>query len=73
MSSVELFSRIDNLVTGITTALALGAIIFGGIGLGGRPKPRGSAGAGLALGASSLLATLFALIVPFLVSASSGL
>lgn len=44
--------------------LALAAIIFGAVGLGGRARPRGAAAAGLALGASSLLFTLLTLSRP---------
>ena len=44
--------------------LGLLAVITGAVGLGGRPRPRGSAAAGLALGASTLLFVLTNVIIP---------
>lgn len=56
-----------DLAFGIGEALlALAATIFGAIGLGGRTRPRGSAAAGLALGASTLVLIVVHTIMPLL-------
>ena len=44
--------------------LAVLAVITGAVGLAGRPRPRGAAAAGLALGASTLLFFLVNVIMP---------
>lgn len=44
--------------------LAVLAVVTGAVGLGGRPRPRGSAAAGLALGTSTLLFFLVNVIMP---------
>lgn len=63
-ASADMRHALNITFTIVEVGLALVAVIFGGVGLGGRPRPRGAAAAGLALGASTLLFTLFNVIAP---------
>lgn len=57
-----------NLAFGVgEVLLALVAVTFGAVGLGGRSRPRGSAAAGLALGVATLLLVSAQFLMPMLV------
>ena len=61
-----LWRALDLAFTSGEIVLALAATIFGAVGLGGRSRPRGSAAAGLALGASTLLLIVVTVLLPWL-------
>ena len=63
-ASVGLQRAVDLTFSVGEVCLALMAVIFGAVGLGGRPRPRGAAAAGLAPGASTLLFFLVNVIMP---------
>lgn len=63
-ASADMRHALNIIFTIAEVGLALVAVISGAVGLGGRPRPRGAAAAGLALGASTLLFTLFNVIAP---------
>src|SRR5690625_5071953 len=66
--SVATTYRNVNLVgAAVTIAIALVALIAGGIGLSGSGKPKGAAAAGFALGAAALVSSLFGLLGPVVV------
>ena len=64
--SVGLQRAVDLTFTVGEASLALMAVIFGAVGLGGRARPRGAAAAGLALGTSSLLFFVVTMIMPLI-------
>lgn len=65
--SVATTYQIVGLIGGaVTVAIALVALIAGGIALSGSGKPKGAAAAGFALGAAALLTALFDLVGPML-------